>query len=87
MTSTGQGIVKWLFSASSTSSSSPSDTLSWAAYIGLFYIIVDVGVGKGAVLFLGWMVGIMQVWSPAVVVFAFVLLGKAVQVDIRLTLG
>ena len=41
----------------------------------MFYFICDVGVGKGAVLFLGWMISIMKDYSPAVVLVCFVLLG------------
>ena len=45
------------------------------AYIAMFYFICDVGVGKGAVLFLGWMISIMKEFSPVVVLFCFILLG------------
>ena len=67
-TAAGWGMLKWLFS-------DVTAVFTWTAYIAMFYFICDVGVGKGAVLFLGWMIGIMKDYSPAVVLVCFVLLG------------
>ena len=67
-TAAGWGMLKWLFSDITA-------VFTWTAYIAMFYFICDVGVGKGAVLFLGWMIGIMKDYSPAVVLVCFVLLG------------
>ena len=67
-TAAGWGMLKWLFS-------DVTAVFTWTAYIAMFYFICDVGVGKGAVLFLGWMISIMKDYSPAVVLVCFVLLG------------
>ena len=67
-TAAGWGMLKWLFS-------DVTAVFTWTAYIAMFYFIIDVGVGKGAVLFLGWMIGVMKDYSPAVVLVCFVLLG------------
>jgi len=67
-TAAGWGMLKWLFSDITA-------VFTWTAYIAMFYFICDVGVGKGAVLFLGWMISIMKDYSPAVVLVCFVLLG------------
>ena len=67
-TAAGWGMLKWLFS-------DVTAVFTWTAYIAMFYFICDVGVGKGAVLFLGWMIGVMKDYSPAVVLVCFVLLG------------
>ena len=67
-TAAGWGMLKWLFS-------DVTAVFTWTAYIAMFYFVCDVGVGKGAVLFLGWMIGVMKDYSPAVVLVCFVLLG------------
>lgn len=67
-TAAGWGMLKWLFS-------DVTAVFTWTAYIAMFYFICDVGVGKGAVLFLGWMISVMKDYSPAVVLVCFVLLG------------
>ncbi len=67
-TAAGWGMLKWLFS-------DVTAVFTWTAYIAMFYFICDVGVGKGAVLFLGWMISVMKDFSPAVVLVCFVLLG------------
>ena len=67
-TAAGWGMLRWLFS-------DVTAVFTWAAYIAMFYFICDVGVGKGAVLFLGWMISIMKEYSPAVVLVCFVFLG------------
>jgi hypothetical protein len=67
-TAAGWGMLSWVFS-------DVTSVFTWSAYISMFYFICDVGVGKGAVLFLGWMIGIMKDESPAVVLVVFILLG------------
>ena len=37
----------------------------------IFYFVCDVGVGKGAVLFLGYMISIMKDLNPGVVIVCF----------------
>mgnify|MGYP004039737955 CR=1 FL=1 len=68
LTFAGHGMLRWLFS-------DVTAVMTWAAYIAMFYFICDVGVGKGATLFLGWMISVMKELSPAVVLVAFVALG------------
>jgi hypothetical protein len=67
-TAAAWGMLKWLFS-------DVTSVMTWCAYIGIFYFVCDVGVGKGATLFLGWMISVMKDLSPAVVLFCFILLG------------
>jgi len=59
----------WLWGTDTTS------VLTWACYIAIFYFVCDVGVGKGAVLFLGYMISIMKELNPGVVVVCFFILG------------
>jgi hypothetical protein len=61
-------MFKWLFSNTTA-------VLTNAAYVGIFYFVCDVGVGKGATLFLGWMISVMKELHPAVVIVAFMGLG------------
>ena len=67
-TAAAWGMLKWLFS-------DITSVMTWCAYIAIFYFICDVGVGKGATLFLGWMISVMKDLSPSVVLFCFILLG------------
>lgn len=60
--------LQWLFS-------NTTGVLTWVCYVAMFYFICDVGVGKGATLFLGWMISVMSSLHPAVVLVAFVALG------------
>ena len=59
----------WLWGQETTS------VFTWACYIAIFYFVCDVGVGKGAVLFLGYMISIMKELNPGVVIACFVVLG------------
>ena len=68
MNRTPYHVFKWLFSNTTA-------VLTNAAYVGIFYFVCDVGVGKGATLFLGWMISVMKELHPAVVIVAFIGLG------------
>lgn len=61
-------LLEWLFGNTTA-------VLTNAAYVGVFYFVCDVGVGKGATLFLGWMISVMKALHPAVVIVTFVALG------------
>ena len=58
----------WLWGTDTTS------VLTWACYIAIFYFVCDVGVGKGAVLFLGYMISTMKDLNPGVVIVCFYIL-------------
>ena len=59
----------WLWGTDTTS------VVTWACYIAIFYFVCDVGVGKGAVLFLGYMISTMKDLNPGVVIVCFYILG------------
>jgi len=61
-------IFKWLFS-------NTTSVLTWASYLCIFYFTCDVGVGKGATLFLGYMISIMKELHWAVMLLSFTVLG------------
>jgi hypothetical protein len=59
-------VLYWLFD-------SPTQTIVYATWIALSYFILSIGVGKGAVIFLAWLVSYLQkqaIWIVFVIFFA-----------------
>jgi hypothetical protein len=60
-----RAVLKWLFD-------SPTTTIVYATWIALAYFIISIGVGKGAVIFLAWLVSYLkaqEVWIVFLVFF------------------
>ena len=60
-----RAVLKWLFD-------SPTTTIVYATWIALAYFIISIGVGKGAVIFLAWLVSYLkaqEVWMVFLVFF------------------
>ena len=61
-----RAVLQWLFDA-------PTTTIVYATWIALFYFIISIGVGKGAVIFLAWLVSYLksqEIWVVFVVFFS-----------------
>jgi len=65
-----RAILDWLFSR-------PTKILLYSAYLSIFYFTFSIGVGKGAVLFLAWLVDVLSGLSRGVVILLFILIGVA----------
>jgi hypothetical protein len=60
-----RAVLRWLFD-------SPTTTIVYATWIALSYFIISIGVGKGAVIFLAWLVSYLkaqEVWLVFLVFF------------------
>jgi hypothetical protein len=65
-----KAILNWLFAQ-------PTKVLLYSAYLSIFYFTFSIGVGKGAVLFLAWLVDVLSGLSRVVVIVLFILIGVA----------
>jgi len=63
-----QAILNWWFAH-------PTKVLLYSAYLSIFYWTFTIGVGKGAVLFLAWLVDALAGFSRAAVILLFVFIG------------
>ncbi len=55
--------------------SNPQKVFKYASYISIGYFCFTIGVGKAAVLFLAWLIGVMKSQHVAVVIFVFIAIG------------
>lgn len=55
--------------------SHPEKLFKYASYVSIGYFCFTIGVGKAAVLFLAWLIGVMKSQHVAVVIFVFIAIG------------
>ena len=53
----------------------PTKIFKYSAYISIFYFTFSIGVGKGAVLFLAWLVNALSSLNVGLVIVVFILIG------------
>ena len=68
LTAATQAMLAWWFN-------DPTKIFKYSAYISIFYFTFSIGVGKGAVLFLAWLVDALSSLNVGLVIFVFILIG------------
>lgn len=70
LTAATHALLLWWFN-------DPTKIFKYSAYISIFYFTFSIGVGKGAVLFLAWLVDALSSLNVGLVIFVFILIGVA----------
>lgn len=68
LTASTSAFMKWWFSH-------PQKIFKYASYVSIGYFCFTIGVGKLAVLFLAWLIGVMRSQHVAVVLIVFFIIG------------
>ena len=68
LTAATHAMMAWWFN-------DPTKIFKYSAYISIFYFTFSIGVGKGAVLFLAWLVDALSSLNVGLVIFVFILIG------------
>lgn len=68
LTAATHAMLAWWFN-------DPTKIFKYSAYISIFYFTFSIGVGKGAVLFLAWLVDALSSLNVGLVIFVFILIG------------
>ena len=55
----------------------PTKVFKYSAYLSIFYFTFSIGVGKGAILFLAWLVDVLGSLNEYVVIGVFIAIGVA----------